>query len=260
MRSGPSSARRPRRARRERRARAEPSRPTRTRARPRHHVGRARRPRARLEDHRRSAVEPAASATQQNPMTPASSPRPQPSIRTHAVGAAQHDGPSRGVHDPDLMDLVRAVQALPTDTRRVFTLRHVYGCSHEEIGKRLGMSLPAVEAHLVTAAQGFARASTARWTCSARTCARSGNDSRAPAAGPRRDVRTAATRRASAARAPPAPGLEPRGFRRGLRDAPCVLRRTRAGRKEPAALHSRPRLPRPPSPHGRRPRRRRGHL
>jgi len=57
--------------------------------------------------------------------------------------------------------LAMLAAALPTDTRRVFTLHKVYDLTLPEIATRLQLSERAVEQHLVTAALACAGASTA---------------------------------------------------------------------------------------------------
>jgi len=54
-------------------------------------------------------------------------------------------------HDPRVVDLIRFARSLPTDTRRVFTLRKVYGLSHRDIAAHLSMSITTVQSHLVQA-------------------------------------------------------------------------------------------------------------
>jgi len=51
--------------------------------------------------------------------------------------------------------LLRLTAQLPADTRRVVTLRKIYGLRPGEIAARLGLSERAVEQHLVTAALAF---------------------------------------------------------------------------------------------------------
>ncbi len=52
----------------------------------------------------------------------------------------------------DELRLLRTVvEGLPTQCRRVFTLRKVYGLSPQEIADRLGLSVSTVEKHLVKA-------------------------------------------------------------------------------------------------------------
>jgi DNA-directed RNA polymerase specialized sigma24 family protein len=53
---------------------------------------------------------------------------------------------------PEVAQLVHLARALPTECRRVFTLRKVYGCSEREIADRLGIPEHAVERHLIQAA------------------------------------------------------------------------------------------------------------
>jgi DNA-directed RNA polymerase specialized sigma24 family protein len=52
----------------------------------------------------------------------------------------------------EVAELVDLARALPTECRRVFTLRKVYGCSEREIADRLGIPEHAVERHLIQAA------------------------------------------------------------------------------------------------------------
>jgi RNA polymerase sigma-70 factor (ECF subfamily) len=49
----------------------------------------------------------------------------------------------------DLRLLARLIADLPPQCRRVFTLRKVYGLSHEEIAVRLGLSISTVEKHVI---------------------------------------------------------------------------------------------------------------
>ena len=61
-------------------------------------------------------------------------------------------------HDRALMEaLVDFAHRLPTDTRRVFTLRKVYELSHHDIAAQLSMSVAEVERHLVEAALQLAQ-------------------------------------------------------------------------------------------------------
>ena len=69
-----------------------------------------------------------------------------------AAAAPQNAPRQRSVHDAPVNDLVAIVRTLPTDTRRVFTLRKVYGLSYSDIAARLAMPVSDVEQHLVTAA------------------------------------------------------------------------------------------------------------
>jgi len=62
------------------------------------------------------------------------------------------------IHDSDTVAVIRTMRTLPPDTRRVFTLRKVYGLSSEAIGMRLSMTLPEVERHLVIAVLACAQA------------------------------------------------------------------------------------------------------
>ena len=52
---------------------------------------------------------------------------------------------SSAAQDPELVQLIAFANALPTDLRRIFTLRKVYGLSHREIADRLSMTVGRVE-------------------------------------------------------------------------------------------------------------------
>ena len=58
----------------------------------------------------------------------------------------------------ELKRLRAIVEALPTQQRRVFTLRKVYGLPPGEIAERLGLSVSTVEKHLVKAVRACAEA------------------------------------------------------------------------------------------------------
>jgi RNA polymerase sigma factor (sigma-70 family) len=59
----------------------------------------------------------------------------------------------------DELKRLRAIlEALPTQQRRVFTLRKVYGLPPGEIAERLGLSVSTVEKHLVKAVRACAEA------------------------------------------------------------------------------------------------------
>lgn len=58
----------------------------------------------------------------------------------------------------ELKRLRAIVEALPTQQRRVFTLRKVYGMSPQAIADRLGLSVSTVEKHLVKAVRTCADA------------------------------------------------------------------------------------------------------
>lgn len=58
----------------------------------------------------------------------------------------------------ELRRLRAIVEALPTQQRRVFTLRKVYGMSPQAIADRLGLSVSTVEKHLVKAVRLCAQA------------------------------------------------------------------------------------------------------
>ena len=58
----------------------------------------------------------------------------------------------------ELKRLRAIVEALPTQQRRVFTLRKVYGMSPHAIAERLGISVSTVEKHLVKAVRLCAEA------------------------------------------------------------------------------------------------------
>jgi RNA polymerase sigma-70 factor (ECF subfamily) len=49
----------------------------------------------------------------------------------------------------ELRLLARLIADLPPQCRRVFTLRKVYGLSHEEIAVRLGLSISTIEKHVI---------------------------------------------------------------------------------------------------------------
>ena len=48
--------------------------------------------------------------------------------------------------------LVKGVETLPPQCRRVFVLRKINGFSHKEIAERLGVSVKSVEKHLTAGA------------------------------------------------------------------------------------------------------------
>ena len=74
----------------------------------------------------------------------------------------------------ELRRLRAIVEALPTQQRRVFTLRKVYGMSPHAIADKLGLSVSTVEKHLVKAV---------------RTCAEAlAREDEPPVAGPKRSV------------------------------------------------------------------------
>ena len=56
----------------------------------------------------------------------------------------------------DLRAATAALLSLPERTRTVFILRRLEGCRHKEIAMRLGISVSAVEKHLVRAIQHLA--------------------------------------------------------------------------------------------------------
>jgi RNA polymerase sigma factor (sigma-70 family) len=58
----------------------------------------------------------------------------------------------------ELRRLRAIVEALPTQQRRVFTLRKIYGMSPQAIADRLGLSVSTVEKHLVKAVRLCAEA------------------------------------------------------------------------------------------------------
>jgi len=58
----------------------------------------------------------------------------------------------------ELKRLRAIVEALPTQQRRVFTLRKVYALAPAEIAERLGLSVSTVEKHLVKAVRACAEA------------------------------------------------------------------------------------------------------
>ncbi len=57
------------------------------------------------------------------------------------------------VNAPELAYVVQLARALPTECRRVFTLRKVYGYSGREIASRLGIPEQAVDELLIQAAR-----------------------------------------------------------------------------------------------------------
>jgi len=59
----------------------------------------------------------------------------------------------RPVKQRELERLADMAARFSQPMRRVFTLRKVYGFSHEEIAKHLGMPREAVEKHLIEAAR-----------------------------------------------------------------------------------------------------------
>jgi len=79
------------------------------------------------------------------------------------VGALGHpddaaDPETTLVARDELKRLRAIVEALPTQQRRVFTLRKVYGLPPAEIAERLGLSVSTVEKHLVKAVRACADA------------------------------------------------------------------------------------------------------
>ena len=79
------------------------------------------------------------------------------------VGALGHpddaaDPEAALVARDELKRLRAIVEALPTQQRRVFTLRKVYALPPAEIAERLGLSVSTVEKHLVKAVRGCAEA------------------------------------------------------------------------------------------------------
>jgi DNA-directed RNA polymerase specialized sigma24 family protein len=78
------------------------------------------------------------------------------SAPAHAA-ASQNASRRTSVHDPAVAHLVQFVRTLPTDTRRVFTLRKVYGVPYADIAARLTMSVAEVERHLTKAAIAYER-------------------------------------------------------------------------------------------------------
>ncbi len=54
--------------------------------------------------------------------------------------------------------IVLAVQELPTDIQRVFTLQHVYGFNKHQSADHLHLNIDVVTAHLVTAVHTIADA------------------------------------------------------------------------------------------------------
>jgi RNA polymerase sigma factor (sigma-70 family) len=70
-----------------------------------------------------------------------------------ALGLADDapDPEAAAVARDELRRLRELVAALPTQCRRVFTLRKVYGLAPQEIADRLGLSVSTVEKHLVKA-------------------------------------------------------------------------------------------------------------
>jgi RNA polymerase sigma-70 factor (ECF subfamily) len=74
----------------------------------------------------------------------------------HADDAA--DPETTLVARDELKRLRAVVEALPTQQRRVFTLRKVYALPPAEIAERLGLSVSTVEKHLVKAVRACAEA------------------------------------------------------------------------------------------------------
>lgn len=72
-----------------------------------------------------------------------------PGMLGHADGAPSPE--ASALARDELRQLRALVAALPTQCRRVFTLRKVYGLSPREIADRLGLSVSTVEKHLVKA-------------------------------------------------------------------------------------------------------------
>jgi RNA polymerase sigma-70 factor (ECF subfamily) len=77
-----------------------------------------------------------------------------------ALGLADEAaGPEQTLLARDELNRLRAiVEALPTQQRRVFTLRKVYGLPPQEIAEKLGLSVSTVEKHLVKAVRRCAAA------------------------------------------------------------------------------------------------------
>jgi RNA polymerase sigma-70 factor (ECF subfamily) len=77
-----------------------------------------------------------------------------------ALGLADdHADPETTLVARDELKRLRAiVEALPTQQRRVFTLRKVYALPPAEIAERLGLSVSTVEKHLVKAVRACAEA------------------------------------------------------------------------------------------------------
>ena len=56
------------------------------------------------------------------------------------------------VRDQDLEIMTKAIQALPTRCRQIFTLRKVYGLSQKQIADKMGISVNTVSAQLTIGA------------------------------------------------------------------------------------------------------------
>ena len=69
-----------------------------------------------------------------------------------------HDDTSHPDPATDLGWIVAVAQQQSTDTRRVMTLRYVYGFNQHQICEQLQMSPTTVDAHLVTAVKAVVEA------------------------------------------------------------------------------------------------------
>jgi RNA polymerase sigma factor (sigma-70 family) len=79
-------------------------------------------------------------------------------VGTFGLADEQADPEATLVARDELRRLRAIVEALPTQQRRVFTLRKVYGMSPQAIADRLGLSVSTVEKHLVKAVRLCAEA------------------------------------------------------------------------------------------------------
>ncbi|HEX6859063.1 MAG TPA: RNA polymerase sigma factor [Caulobacteraceae bacterium] len=79
-------------------------------------------------------------------------------VGVFGLAADEADPEQALVARDELMRLRAIVEALPTQQRRVFTLRKVYGLPPAEIAERLGLSVSTVEKHLVKAVRTCAEA------------------------------------------------------------------------------------------------------
>ena len=61
----------------------------------------------------------------------------------------QPDPETCAIHNDELRFLRALIESMPTQMRRVFTLKKVYGLSQNEIADRLGLTVSTVEKHVV---------------------------------------------------------------------------------------------------------------